>query len=273
MFPKHETPHPLKAPDIPPNPLTTTKIILNTFIVFIIAIIFIWSFQAVEFSFAKLRNGFPNMVEFVDGMFPPDWSIYKIVLRETILTIQLALIGTTIAAIIAFPLSFCAARNTAPLWLYHIVRFLFNAIRAIDTLIFALIFVAWVGLGPFPGMLAMAIHSVGMLGKLFSEAIEAVDAGQVEALESVGASKIETIRWAIFPQVSSYFISYFLYRFEINIRVAVVLGLVGAGGIGYILSQYMGHFQYDRVSVLIITILILVMSIDALSSRLRKYLL
>jgi phosphonate transport system permease protein len=263
----------MKASDIPPNPMSLMRIVIFSIIWLGIIIVFYWSFGAVEFSFVKLIKGFPNMREFVGGMFPPDWSIYKVVLRETILTIQLALIGTTLAAIVAFPLSFCASRNTSPPWMYYIVRFLFNSVRAIDTLIFALIFVAWVGLGPFPGMLAMAIHSIGMLGKLFSEAIEGVDAGQVEALESVGASRLETIRWAIFPQVSSYFISYFLYRFEINIRVAVVLGLVGAGGIGFILSQYMGHFQYDRVSVLMITILVLVMSIDALSSKLRSRLL
>ena len=268
-----ETSNPLAASDIPSNPMSRARIILLSIAALVIIAVYYWSFDAVEFSLLKLKDGLPNMMDFVSDMFPPDWSIYKLVLKETILTIQLALIGTTLAAIIAFPLSFCAARNTAPSWIYHIVRFFFNAVRAIDTLIFALIFVAWVGLGPFPGMLAMAIHSIGMLGKLFSEAIEGVDPGQVEALESVGASRIETIRWAIFPQVSSYFISYFLYRFEINIRVAVVLGLVGAGGIGYILSQYMGHFQYDRVSVLMITILVLVMSIDALSGKIRSKLL
>ena len=265
--------HPLHASDIPSNPLTHEKIIALALATGILLIIFYWSFGAVEFSMRKLINGLPNMREFIAGMFPPDWSIYQIVLKETVLTIQLALIGTIIAVFIAFPLSFLGARNIAPSWIYYIIRFFFNAVRAVDTLIYALIFVAWVGLGPFPGMLAMAIHSIGMLGKLFSEAIEGVDAGQVEALESVGASKIEMIRWAVLPQVSSYFMSYFLYRFEINVRVAVVLGLVGAGGIGYILTQYMGLFQYEKVSVLMITILVLVMGIDALSSWLRSKLL
>ena len=265
--------NPLHAADVPRNPTTRIKIILFAIIGIVIIWIFYWSFGAVEFSLKKLIDGLPNMSEFIGGMFPPDWSIWKTVLTETTLTIQLALIGTTLAVIVAFPLSFLGAKNIAPPFIYHIMRFFFNAVRAVDTLIYALIFVAWVGLGPFPGMLAMAVHSIGMLGKLFSEAIEGVDPGQVEALESVGATKIETIRWAVLPQVSSYFISYFLYRFEINIRVAVVLGLVGAGGIGFILSQYMGHFQYEKVSVLMITILALVMSIDALSSWLRNKLL
>ena len=122
-------------------------------------------------------------------------------------------------------------------------------------------------------MLALAIHSIGMLGKLFSEAIENIDTGQVEALQSVGASKIEIIRWAVLPQVSSYFISYFLYRFEINIRAAVVLGLVGAGGIGQLLKTNMDHYRYEQVSVIIFTILALVMSIDAFSNWLRRRLI
>jgi phosphonate transport system permease protein len=127
-----------------------------------------------------------------------------------------------------------------------------------------------VGLGPFPGTLALAIHSVGMLAKLFADSIEAIDPGPVEALRSAGAGKLSTIRWAVLPQVAPHFISYFLFRFELNVRVAVVLGLVGAGGIGFILTQYMRLFQYQKVCTIILVILVLVMSVDYLSSRLRK---
>ncbi|MBU1023781.1 phosphonate ABC transporter, permease protein PhnE [bacterium] len=267
--------HPLVADDIPSNPLTTTRIAILSLSAIGALIIYFLSFRAVEFSFSSLVNGIDNMWEFIGGMFPPDLSnsILKKVFDETLLTIQLALVGTTISALIAFPLSFLAAKNTAPGWSYAPVRFFFNAVRAIDTLIFALIFVAWVGLGPFPGMLAMAIHSIGMLGKLFSEAIENIDKGQVEALKSVGATRMEVVRWAVIPQVSTYFISYFLYRFEINIRAAVVLGLVGAGGIGQYLKTNMDLYNYDTVSVIIFTILILVMTIDAFSNWLRRKLI
>lgn len=265
--------HPLKADDIPPNPMTYFRISVLIVSALIAIFIYAWSFKAVEFSFNSLIDGADKMLNFLRGMFPPDLTILKRVFDETLLTIQLALVGTTLSVIVAFPLSFLAARNTAPTWTYYIVRFFFNAVRAIDTLVFALIFVAWVGLGPFPGMLAMAVHSIGMLGKLFSEAIENIDPGQVEALESVGASRMEIIRWAVIPQVSSYFVSYFLYRFEINIRAAVVLGLVGAGGIGQYLKTNMDYYAYEKVSVIIFTILVLVMTIDAFSNWLRRRLL
>ena len=152
----------------------------------------------------------------------------------------------------------------------NVCIFFLNADRAIDSLILALFFVSAVGLGPFPGVLALAIHSVGMLAKLFADAIEAIDPGPVEALKSTGAGKLATIRWAIWPQVAPHFISYFLFRFELNVRVAVVLGLVGAGGIGFLLNSYMRLFQYQKVLTVILVILALVMLVDFISSRLRR---
>jgi phosphonate transport system permease protein len=262
--------HPLKALDIPSNPLTSLKITLLIAAAIVALGIYAWSFYAVQFSLWAMIDGFPGMWNFITGLFPPDWTIWRKVLDETVLTIQLALVGTTLSVLVAFPLSFLGARNIAPGWIYAIVRLFFNAVRSIDTLVFALIFVAWVGLGAFTGMLALAVHSIGMLGKLFSEAIENVDSGQVEALESVGATRIEVIRWAVIPQVMTYFISYFLYRFEINIRAAVVLGLVGAGGIGQYLKTNMDLYAYPKVSVIILTILVLVMGIDAFSNWLRR---
>ncbi|HRE40845.1 MAG TPA: phosphonate ABC transporter, permease protein PhnE [Ignavibacteria bacterium] len=244
----------------------------------LLQVVFI-SFGAVEFSLPKLIEGLPNMWKFLTGLFPPDFSIFPQVLDAVVITIQLALIGTILSAIIAFPLSFFAARNLTSessiigkifRWFTQLI---FNVTRSIDILIFALIFVSAVGLGPFPGVLALAIHSIGMLGKLFYESIETIDKGPVEALESVGASKSEIIRWAVLPQVMPYFISYFLFRFELNIRAAVVLGLVGAGGIGFLLNQYMMLFRYQEVSIILITIIGLVLSIDFLSSKLRKIVL
>lgn len=264
---------PLSASDIPRNPITPFRISLIVAICLAALALYIWSFIEVEFSFKSLIMNAPKMWKFLNGMFPLDWSDWKRVLYETMLTIQLALVGTTLSVIAAFPLSFLAAKNTAPRGIYEVVRFIFNAVRAVDTLVFALIFIAWVGLGPFPGMLALALHSLGMLGKLFSEAIESIDNKQVEALQSVGARRMEIIRWAVIPQVMTYFISYFLFRLEINIRAATVLGLVGAGGIGQYLNTKMNEHDFPKVSVIILTILILVMSIDALSNRIRRAIL
>lgn len=253
---------------------------LNTLLLVLILVqVYIISFGAVDFSLFRLYEGLPNMMNFLSGLYPPNLDIFYQVLIAVIVTIQLALIGTTLSAIIAFPLSFFAASNlfnSNSIFIRPIrwfVQIIFNVTRSIDVLIFALIFVAAVGLGPFPGVLALAIHSIGMLGKLFYEAIESIDKGPMEALESVGASKIEVIRWGVMPQILPYFISYFLFRFELNIRAAVVLGLVGAGGIGFLLNQYMLLFKYQEVSTILITIVVLVMSIDVISAKLRKMVL
>lgn len=230
-----------------------------------------WCGMAVEFSWTKLRDGFPYMGDFLTRMFPPDLSILERVATDTLLTIQLAWVSTVIAAFISLPIGFLAAANMfdSP-FLRRATLFFLNADRAIDSLILALFFVSAVGLGPFPGTLALAVHSVGMLGKLFADAIEAIDPGPVEALRSTGAGRLATIRWAVWPQVAPHFISYFLFRFELNVRVAVVLGLVGAGGIGFLLTQYMRLFQYQKVCTVILVILTLVMVVDFASSKLRK---
>jgi phosphonate transport system permease protein len=231
----------------------------------------VWAGSAVEFSLTKLSDGLPYMADFLGRMFPPDLTILSKVFQETLLTIQLAWVSTVIAAVLSVPVAFLAAKNVSESsWVRNGTILFLNADRAIDSLILALFFVSAVGLGPFPGTLALAIHSVGMLGKLFADAIEAIDRGPVEALESTGAGKLAVIRWAIWPQVAPHFISLFLFRFELNVRVAVVLGLVGAGGIGFLLTQYMRLFQYPKVATVILVILALVMFVDLVSSRLRR---
>ncbi len=261
----------LKRIDLPPAKPFTFYTWLLYGVFGLIVVLSWWSASAVEFSTGRLVDGLPYMADFLKRMFPPDFSIFSQVLDETLLTIQLAWISTVIAVVISLPIGFVAAANifeNRPL--RALVIFILNADRAIDSLILALFFVSAVGLGPFPGTLALAIHSVGMLGKLFADAIEAIDRGPIEALESAGAGKLAVIRWAVWPQVAPHFISFFLFRFELNVRVAVVLGLVGAGGIGFLLTQYMRLFQYQKVCTVILVILVLVMVVDAISSKLRR---
>jgi len=265
----------MKNKALPPKPFSLTRLLWYV----IIALLFIlsyWCFNAVEFSAEKLLKGTPYMADFLQRMFPPDTSILPKVLKETLLTIQLAWVSTVIACIISLPIGFIAASNIFDRnnilfrILQSIIVFLLNADRAIDSLILALFFVSAVGLGPFPGTLALAIHSVGMLGKLFADSVEAIDNGPVEALQSAGAGKLAMIRWAVWPQVAPHFISLFLFRFELNVRAAVVLGLVGAGGIGFLLTQYMRLFQYQQVCTVILVILSLVLVVDFFSSKLRR---
>lgn len=247
----------------------------RAFFLILFLALFLWSAKAVEFAPSVLWQNREQLWDFVGGLFPPDTSIARQVFGEVLVTLQLAFVATVLATVVALPLGFLAANNVMPQTrvgqsIIRAIRFLLNADRAIDAVIFALFFAGAVGLGPFAGTLALAVHSVGMMGKLFYEAIEAVDRGPVEAIESVGASPLPVIRWAILPQVAPYLVSYFLFRFELNIRSAVVLGVVGAGGIGFLLQSYMKLFQYQKTCTVILVILILVMGLDSLSARIRR---
>ncbi|WP_243093333.1 phosphonate ABC transporter, permease protein PhnE [Thermus thalpophilus] len=240
------------------------------------------AFDATEFDLGKLVKGWPFLVNFLDRAWPPNLAqpqqdIYPLqsVASEMLLTVEIALVGTLLAALFALPTSFLAARNLTfknPVLrlLFYLMRGFYNVDRGVDTLILALILVAAVGLGPFAGVLAMAIHSIADLGKLYSEAIENVDKGPIEALESVGASGSNVLRWAILPQVLPLFVSYTLYRFEINFRVSIVLGLVGAGGIGFFIKGAMDAGHYDQMVIGIIAIVLVVNLIDFASSWLRS---
>lgn len=254
----------------PPRPFHWTRALFYV-VALVLVVATYWSGVATEFSISKLIDGRHFMGDFLSRSWPPDPSILGRVLTETLLTIQLAWVATVVCAIFAVPIGFMAAANVVKSpWLRGPVIFFLNADRAIDALILALFFVSAVGLGPFAGTLALAIHSIGMLGKLFADAIEAIDPGPVEALESAGGGKLATIRWAIWPQVAPHFISFFLFRFELNVRVAVVLGLVGAGGIGFLLNMYMRLFQYQKVATVVLVIMVLVMFVDYFSSKLRR---
>jgi phosphonate transport system permease protein len=234
----------------------------------------IWSLAATDFDLRKIYEGFfvkPFFRQFLAGLWPLNWDILGEVAHQTLVTVQIAWIGTLIATVVSLPISFIAARNITPaVALGTSARFFFNIDRSIDVLIVALVLVAAVGLGPLAGTLAIAIHTIGSLGKLFTEAIESIDRGPVEALESTGATRAQVVRWAVVPQVMPYLISYFLYRLELNIRSAVVLGIVGAGGIGFLLLDNIKQFQYQNVAMILLVIVVLVMAIDFVSGKLRR---
>ena len=236
------------------------------------------AFSATDFSFSRLVEGWPFLMNFLDRSWPPNLSALQDVASQMLITLEIALIGTFLAAIFAVPLSFLAARNLTqgnPFMrvVFALTRGFFNLDRGVDTLILALVFVAAVGLGPFAGILAMAIHSIADLGKLYSESIENVDHGPIEALEAVGASGSNVVRWAILPQVAPLFTAWTLYRFEINFRVSIVLGLVGAGGIGFFIQEKMATGAYNQMIIAIIAIVIVVNIIDFASSWLRSKLI
>jgi len=154
--------------------------------------------------------------------------------------------------------------------IYHVARFILNATRSISEIIFALIFVAALGLGPFPGLMAVAVHSVGMLGKFLAESIENIDQGPLEALAATGANKLQIFRYAIFPQILPEFITLCLYRWELNFRSATILGVVGAGGIGFELITSMRLFKYQDMTIVLVVILLTVTVVDFISSKIRS---
>jgi phosphonate transport system permease protein len=229
-----------------------------------------WSFLGEPLAIGKLYAGRSAMLEFLRAMFPPDRGVVPTVVESSVVTVQLALIGTLLAIPAALALAFLSAENViASTWLRRSVRGVLNLNRSIDTLIVALILVSAVGLGPLPGVIAIALHSIGALGKPCYETIETLDPGPVEAMRSVGASPLQVLRWGIWPQFAPHFVSILLFRFELNVRVSTVLGLVGAGGIGFLLITYMRGAEYAKVTVVIGAIIVLVMALDSLSTRLR----
>ena len=200
-----------------------------------------------------------------DNTFP------QTVVGATLETVQMALAGTFLALCIAFPVGFLAARNTTPHPIvYYGVRGTLNFLRTIPDLALGLVFVAAVGLGAFAGTLALAIHTATVLGKLLSESVENIDEGTVEAVRATGAGYAQILSFAVLPQILPDLISFTLYRLETNIRAASVLGLIGAGGIGYLMSTSFRTFQYQEAAAIVLVLIALVMLVDALSSRLRN---
>jgi phosphonate transport system permease protein len=231
--------------------------------------VFVWSAVATEVSIGRMVEGLPFMWDFLRRMVPPDPSVLGNAVRGAIQTIQIAIVGTVVAAVLALPVGFAAARNAAPGWLFYTSRLLLNAFRAVDTLVYALFFVAAVGLGPFPGVLAVIVYTATVLAKLYSEAIEAIEPGPVEAVRATGATSLQVLRWGVLPQLVPQFLSFTLYRFETNIRAAAVLGFVGAGGIGFYVQTYLRLLNYPAAASVLLVLVGLVMVVDFASSRLR----
>lgn len=217
----------------------------------------------------RFAHGVPYLIDFVRRMVPPDLRVLPSALAGALTTFEIALLGTTVAAIAAVPLGFLSARNVAAPPLFHPVRATLNFVRSVDTLVWALLFVAAVGLGAFPGVLAVVAYTTTSLAKLYSETIEGIDRGPVDAITATGATRLQVLRFGVLPQVLPLFLSYVLYRLETNIRAATVLGFVGAGGIGFYLQTYLRMIDYPAASTVLLVTVAMVMAVDWISSRLR----
>jgi len=236
---------------------------------FVLVAALAWSAWDTGADPARLARGLPWIADFVRRMLPPDLSVLPAALMGALKTFEIALLGTAMAAGLALPLGFLSARNVAAPAVFHPARGVLNFFRSVDTLVWALVFVAAVGLGPFPGVLAVIAYTTTSLAKLYSEAIEGIDPGPVDAIAATGATRLQTLRYGVLPQVVPLFLSYVLYRLETNIRAATVLGFVGAGGIGFYLQTYLRTIDYPAASTVLLVTVAMVMVVDAVSSRLR----
>ena len=228
-----------------------------------------WFLSATEVSLPRFLRGLPWMADFVRRMVPPDLSVLGSAVIGAFQTLQIAVVGTTVAAVLALPLGFLSARNVVAASSFYPARSLLNFFRSIDTMVYALFFVAAVGLGPFPGVLAVVTYTTMTLAKLYSEAIEGIEPGAVEAITATGASRLQVLRFGILPQVFPLFASYVLYRLESNIRAATILGFVGAGGIGFYIQTYLRMINYPAAAAVLLVLVAMVMGVDFASSRLR----
>ena len=224
-----------------------------------------------EFDLSVLKSSGPRFVDFFSRLVPPDWSVSTLIIRSTVETLVIAIAGTSLAIVVSLPLGFLAASNVSPPWVSGPVKAALGLIRSIPLIVVAMVFVTAVGLGPFPGALAIAFHSVGMLGKFYAEEFETAEKGIIDAVTGTGASKLQTLRYGLFSQCVPQVLSFTVYRFEMNFRDATVLGLVGAGGIGYYLSAYVRSFQYEKVAVLLIVISVVVFLLDQTTFWVRRW--
>jgi len=241
-----------------------------------------WSAWGTEFDLVELFSSTGPIERFISGMFPPDLSIRTLqtTARGIMETFQMSFLGALIGAVVAFPL---AALGTAEVSTagasrgervlkavpYHLSRFVLNVFRSVPDILWALVFVVALGLGPFPGTLALAVHSAGVLGKLLSETLEAVPSRPVEALRATGASGLQAFLFGRLPQAMSSFTSLTLYQWECNIRSATILGFVGAGGIGQQILISMNLFDYPKVATLVGATIIVVLIVDRFSAAVR----
>ncbi|MEO1431247.1 MAG: phosphonate ABC transporter, permease protein PhnE [Cyanobacteria bacterium J06632_19] len=252
------------------------KLVTNTRIFFLIVIIVVLFLSAIQSELNFLLFLDPERInriaKYIPQYFPPDFTFWKLYLVDTLITIGMGIWGTLLAAIAAIPLSILASNNVFPAWVVQPTRRILDAMRAINELVFALIFIVAVGLGPFAGVLALFLHTAGALGKLFSEAVEAIEPGPVEGIRATGASKLQEVIYGIIPQVIPLWTSFTLYRFESNVRSASVLGIVGAGGIGVSLYQSFGAFEYQKVCAILIILIFATSLIDLVSAKIREWL-
>ncbi|KGA97343.1 alkylphosphonate ABC transporter permease [Alkalihalobacillus alcalophilus ATCC 27647 = CGMCC 1.3604] len=255
--------------------ITSNKTKTKITIIFLLVVgIYLYTSWSTRSSLIDLWDGRNGFIRIAGDLFPPNWSYASTVWVKLVETLHMAIIATTIAAIISIPISLLSAANLfqSP-FIHQPVRFIMNVLRTIPDILLAVIFVGIFGVGVFPGIMALIIFSLGLLAKLMYETIESIDMNPVEAIRASGGNTLQVISYAVIPQVLPQFVSFSLYVFEVNVRASLVLGFVGAGGIGLLLQQQVGFFNYPRIMTIIIIIFAAVVVIDYISNKIRERLI
>lgn len=255
----------------PKQQVSQWKKIKTAIIIFAIIGIYIWAFIGIDIqwsrAFERMMN---NASTVIPKLFHPDWSVLGEVSIKMMETIFIAFAGTLMASFLAVPFGFLAANNITNRFTSLIVKWILSANRSFPELILAILFVVAVGPNAFAGVLAIAIHSTGMLGKLYSEVVESIDMDMIEAMKATGANRVQILFYGVLPQVLPEFLSYAIYRFEIDIRSSSVLGIVGAGGIGTMIMFASMNRNWSEMGLILLAIIIVVTIIDNISFRIRR---
>ncbi|MBO4240700.1 phosphonate ABC transporter, permease protein PhnE [Pseudonocardia alni] len=266
------------APDVrrvpvPPRRRDPRTLAVAATVVVVLLVVHVIAWRTTEMSFATLLGGADGMAEFLTEAVPPDlsWAVLGPSLQGALVTLWIGLLGTTLSIPFALVLALAAARGTAPGPVtYQVARGLLSFLRAVPDVVFALVFVTAVGLGPFPGVLALVLHNIGVMGKLWAETVEDADPGPPTALRSAGAGRLQVAVHALLPSVTPQLVGLLLYRFDVNVRSSLVLGLVGAGGIGFLINQSIQLFRFDEMLTHILVVLVLIVAVDQLSALVRR---
>ena len=262
------------VPAVPRTPRFSRRRVIGALVVVLLVAAHVIAWRETDFSLGALVDGYKGIVDFLAEATPPDLNWDDVVrpgLEATLVTLWTALLATTLSIPAALGLAVLGARNTTPnVAVYQVARSLLSFLRAVPDIVFALVFVTAVGLGPFPGVLAILFHNVGVMGKLWAESIEAIDYGPVDAMRVGGASRTQVVAHAVVPAVTPQFVGLLLYRFDVNVRSSLVLGLVGAGGIGFLINESIKLFRFDEMLTYILLVLALVVVVDNVSAVIRK---
>lgn len=239
---------------------------------FAIAALIIWSWAGSEIDLGRLGASGGRIADFLARMVPPDLSVLPVVLESSAETLRIAVLGTFGCFILSVVLGPLAAATLTPRWIHLPIKWLLAAVRGVPLILVAMLMVGAVGLGPLPGILAIAFHATGMLAKFYAEAIEGIDPSPMEALDSAGATFLQKLRFGAWPQMVPDIVRDTLFRFEMNLRESLILGIVGAGGIGFYIQIYVRTFQYEKVATLTIVVVIFVILIEVATNAIRRFL-